>query len=311
MSIAVHPKTIRHYRQLHNLNQTEFAEKVGVNKDQVSRWETGKVKSVRGHTLKGLVGFLGVSPEQLSKAPPASSDRPATVGPKDQLNVRVSGAVRNALRLVCHRYNITQDVVVSLAPLLLLVTAEASLRKRSTGLAEVEKQMYETDKQFERALPHLIGHTDNSFGQGNEDLHYEEMSIEARDIFNSEGGNKGQGCPFTDFLVSLTNGADDPAIGEIISGSGLPPFYTIAPDTLEQLTGLSNKDKEKKEICAAILDGQIDLKEVISARERLSVEEYLEWLRVEVKAAEERQRAALEELSNNLFVFSEQPGEEQ
>ena len=305
MSIAVDPKAIRHYRRVRNLNQTEFAEKVGVNKDQVSRWETGKVRSPRGHTLKKLVEFLGVPPEQLSIAPPASS----TVGPKDQLNVRVSGAVRNALRLVCHRYNITQDDVVSLAPLLLLVTAEASLRKRRAGLAEVGWQMEETDKLFERALPHLNGHTGNSFDQGS-DLYREEESIEARDIFNYEGGTRGQGCPFTNFLVSLTNGADDPAIGEIKPGGGLPPHYTIAPDTLEQLTGLSNEDKEQEEICAAILDGQIDLKEVISARERLSVEEYLEWLRMEVKAAEERQEAALEELLNDPSAFLTQLREE-
>ena len=308
MNIAIHPQAIRHYRQLRNLTQTEFAKKVHVTTDQVSRWERGKVKTIRGHTLKGLVEFLGVSPEQLGKAPETPSARSLAASPKDQLNVRVSGQARNALRLVCHRYNITQEEVIRLAPLLLLITAEASLRRRKEGLSRIWQKLDEAEEVFQEAVRHFLGNTDRCFGPDNELLHNEADSIERRDIFNFEGGVQGQGCPYTSYLYSLTEGTDqDPAIESFDTGNlGSGPDYRIAPDTLDELTGLSRDDEEQNKIRAAIMDGEIDLKEVVTQRESLEPNQYLNWLRGQLEAAEERQMAFERTLDDLLFDFGEE-----
>ena len=55
VSLDFTPQRIKRIRVLLGESQTEFAKRLGVNINMVSRWETGQAEPMRGRVLKALL----------------------------------------------------------------------------------------------------------------------------------------------------------------------------------------------------------------------------------------------------------------
>lgn len=62
MTVGEKIKTLR--KQL-GLTQTELGEKLGVQKNAVSKWETGRVDDIPGSKVRAMAALFGVSPSYL------------------------------------------------------------------------------------------------------------------------------------------------------------------------------------------------------------------------------------------------------
>ena len=62
MTVGEKIKTLR--KQL-GLTQTELGEKLGVQKNAVSKWETGRVDDIPGSKIRAMATLFGVSPAHL------------------------------------------------------------------------------------------------------------------------------------------------------------------------------------------------------------------------------------------------------
>ena len=62
MTVGEKIKTLR--KQL-GLTQTELGEKLGVQKNAVSKWETGRVDDIPGSKIRSMAALFGVSPSYL------------------------------------------------------------------------------------------------------------------------------------------------------------------------------------------------------------------------------------------------------
>lgn len=62
MTVGEKIKTLR--KEL-GLTQTELGEKLGVQKNAVSKWETGRVDDIPGSKVRAMAALFGVSPSYL------------------------------------------------------------------------------------------------------------------------------------------------------------------------------------------------------------------------------------------------------
>ena len=62
MTVGEKIKTLR--KEL-GLTQTELGEKLGVQKNAVSKWETGRVDDIPGSKIRAMATLFGVSPSYL------------------------------------------------------------------------------------------------------------------------------------------------------------------------------------------------------------------------------------------------------
>lgn len=65
---------IKEQRKALRLTQTELGEKLGVQKNAVSKWETGRVDDIPGSKIKAMAALFGVKPSYL-----IDDDAPAAV----------------------------------------------------------------------------------------------------------------------------------------------------------------------------------------------------------------------------------------
>lgn len=56
---------IKQQRKALGLTQTELGEKLGVQKNAVSKWETGRVDDIPGSKIRAMAELFGVSPSYL------------------------------------------------------------------------------------------------------------------------------------------------------------------------------------------------------------------------------------------------------
>lgn len=56
---------IKTQRKALGLTQTELGEKLGVQKNAVSKWETGRVDDIPGSKIRAMAALFGVSPSYL------------------------------------------------------------------------------------------------------------------------------------------------------------------------------------------------------------------------------------------------------
>ena len=62
MTIA---EKIKYHRKLLNMTQTEFGQKLGVQKNAVSKWETGRVEDIPASKIKAMADIFSVPPSYL------------------------------------------------------------------------------------------------------------------------------------------------------------------------------------------------------------------------------------------------------
>src|SRR5215216_4570180 len=141
MPLTIDPERLKQLRNQRRLTQEALAKKARLDKGTISRFERER-RPIRKTNLDRLARAVDVDPEVLIGVKPMPEDSREPVAPAlasgYQLNVRVDGAIRNAFSLAALYYKIPVRRIVELAPLLFVVAAEGSLKRRGEKLAELE-----------------------------------------------------------------------------------------------------------------------------------------------------------------------------
>jgi len=282
MAQMIDAERLKQLRTLRGFTQEELAQRGRVNKQTVYRLEKGK-KAGRPRTHGQLAQALGVHPEVLTGEKPIPSEisQPSATTADEaayQLNVRVDAAVRNAFELVARRYRISVPKIAQLAPLLLVIIAEGSLRHRRENLDELKaalRRLYEFEdisSKLQSKFPH-IPFPNIDWEDQDEAIKAEELSIERRDLFaqgrfdpyGSQDENEDN--PFTAYLKGLTAGYDDDIT--IRSLGPTSTEYRVCRSEAIELT-------ESDEYTERLLDGEVPIHRM--PRDLKTVEERVKWM---------------------------------
>jgi len=220
-------------------DQLSEATKPKINVSTISRIERGKPTRVRESTLKELGRALDVRPDSLCTTAEAE---------RDVVKLRVEAAARNALTLVAHRYRISRESIIEVAPLLFFIAAEQSLQERQKRISSVrDAAMSLVDLQAR------IGHLPSHWPVDEAALSSEEKSIKARDLFGASLADDTQQFmsgydadydeaeqnPFVGFLrESLANVSSSQAVAKTVRWTpGLWPRYEICAEEAATVVG--------------------------------------------------------------------------
>lgn len=293
MEQTIHPEALKAFREKRGLKtQKALAEKCGFSPETVSRWERGWKGRVRSHSRERLTKVLGVSWDELTRAPDDKVE--SALFPTVQLNVRVRPEVRTALTLVCLRYSVRPAEVIELAPLLFLITAENSLTRRQENLDSIKDRFERAIQESRGAAPHLAPafyrHVDADAAMDDE-----QVSIDSRDVFCrrvAEPYDVEDHVPYTTHLKTLVADLPSGLVDDLYPSYTSGATYTIARDTLREATGISEDNENEKELLDLIWEGRIDFSKVLSTKKSLSEEEYMQWLSEQHEAAKAEKKAA-------------------
>lgn len=312
MQNILHPEALKAARIKKGWTQKQLSEKSRCSAEQISRWERGKSKSVRLNSRDKLIKALGVSWEELTRVPAATGDEEFKLFPTIQLNIRVHPRMRTALILASHRYHVRPADIIELAPLLFLITAEKSLTARQDNVSDFLEQ-------FEQALDNgrkTMSHIAPAF-QYRQDLEEalsrEQQSINRREVFSKvdlsdlglyAGNDLEEPDPYVSYLEHLIEDLPDGLVEDISPSFSRAPDYRIAGKTLKEVTGIAGGTDNERELLKLITNGDINLSELIKEKQKLSKDEYEDWLAEKYTEAKAKEKAALDE----LFEVLSKPG---
>jgi transcriptional regulator with XRE-family HTH domain len=269
-------KALTEARRKKGWTQVELSEatKPKVDVSTISRIERGKPTRVRTNTLRVLAKALDVQPESLC---------PAAEAERDVMKLRIEAAARNALTLVAHRYRISRESIIEIAPLLFFIAAEQSLNERQSRIADVRAS---ADALFHlyRGIPHLPPEWPIDEGA----LSSEEQSVKARDLFGKkvlkdaqqfmsefdDDFDEAEHNPFVRFLRDRLSKIDaSTELAESVRWTpSLWPSYRICTDEAASVVGNDTKAAH------AILCGAAALHEMPKG----SPEQRADWARAEL-----------------------------
>lgn len=251
------PLVLKTLRNRKGLSQERLAELAKLNKQTIYRLESDDAgqEVTRGSTVAEIAKVLrteeGVLTGERPLPDPQDDDGPFPAVSK--LSFPISTDARNALYLMSRRYNVPQQIIVELAPLLFAWAAEASLRRRKECLDQAEAALNKM-KEADSALDHLQS---TDFGEFEEKIAQEKQAIEFQDIWGmSTDYHEFSQDPCLDnpFGVFVDNLAD-----EIGDGTTLEEFstdgclmYRLFPKQAEEYMG-------DTELADAVLRGHIAL----------------------------------------------------
>jgi transcriptional regulator with XRE-family HTH domain len=278
MAQVIDPKRLQQLRKLRGLTQDELAKKARLNKQTVYRLENEKGKAAvpRKGTLDRLPRALDFDLGVLTGEKPIPSDASQPSASEDgaayQLNVRVDAAVRNAFELVARRYRISVPKIAQLAPLLFVIIAEHSLKRRRKNLEDLRDELKERLYGFEnirdelhKKFPH-IPFPNIDWDDQDEAMKTEEESIKSRDLFGEKRiVDDSRGEAFADCLKALTAGDDD------ITIDALGPTSTEYRVCHSVATELAGGDRNLAEW---LLNGEVPLHRMPKREEHP-----IEWMR--------------------------------
>lgn len=286
MPQAILPNALKQLRRDKGWTLAELASAAKVDKATIHKIETGKAPRPRLSTIEKLSRALAIDPGVLTGATPPSqpSIREATSA-RQQFNVRISDAVRNALGLVARRYGIPSAQIVEAAPLLFFLAAERSLQRRQRaldGALQVMKDLWAAGQ----TLPHLPPGVFDPTTHG--ELDAEQKSIKARDLFGKQvdeaafydrpGYDPDRHNPFVSFLrrelseLTQEAGADAEHDAEVTFWSDSSwPSYRICREEAKSIVG------DDELAIDAILDGTAPLNEMPKELRVAPQEERAKW----------------------------------
>ena len=296
--ISINPKRIATLRARRGLSQKELAGKIQADPGTVSRWERGKNHKVRPDVFGRLLRTLNATEDDLCGVGPLPEAPPTQHQPqREQMNLSIDLACRNALHLVARRYGVTRQQIVEIAPLLFFIFAEQSLQQRRKRLSLFEEAADAVSVAKPQHLPPKTPVDEAAVAE-------EKESIEARDLFadkvSGRGGpdwNRDLDNPFATFLREALNGVLQSA-KPFWWGSWGSPGYQICVDEAAALVG-GDADATQ-----AILSGMVALHEMAKALPNGSPTETAEWARAE---AERNSIASLKDLAKLVGAKPTQP----
>ena len=136
MKNTIQPETPKFHRQRARLSQDALAQKSRVGKKTISRIENGKGNNIRANTINRLAAALQIKPEDLAMPPQEGSHFGAT---NRKFRTYIDTDVALAFAIVEHRYNVSYQSLVEMAPLFFTLLAEGSLAWRKEQLSQIEK----------------------------------------------------------------------------------------------------------------------------------------------------------------------------
>lgn len=171
----INPRRLKHWRTTRNLSMEDLAARSAVNKSTIFRIENDASLTVkrRHSVLEQLARALNVPPEELAlEADPSPAAPPRALPGRSQVTLKLTTSARNALSFVSCRYRVKPSTIMELAPLLFVMVAEDSLRRRAQALSALHAARVEFG-----AIP---GH----YGDGAERFEQDEAAaIRAKDLF--------------------------------------------------------------------------------------------------------------------------------
>jgi transcriptional regulator with XRE-family HTH domain len=280
---------LREIRRALKLSQKELADRAGLSKETIYRLERGRQPGNRKKTYEGLARALRIDPGVLTgelPAPIQDHENPGVLS-FHAMNYRVTSSVRNAFALVAARYQIPVARVLEIAPLLFVLAAEASLKRRSEKITELEA-LVEREKALRQDLQHLsLTAIPSDVVQGIAQA--ERTSIELRDIFGAQIPTEfaahsyyrdsvdGETNPFVLSLRDAAKHCGDTAVVEMIDRDDM--FFMVCQEVALKIAAWNH------DLADAILDGRIILyKMPRHLHDETAVELRVAWLRDQLDA---------------------------
>jgi len=290
MGKPIIPSVVKALRERQGLSQKQLAKQTSLSSDTLSRLERGEQTGAAERTQTVLARAFNVAPAVLTgdeeiPPPPSSASEPKWDAPRDQWNIRVNSAIRNAFALTALHYRIPVTRIIEAAPYLFVAAAERSLDRRRTALQKVKDLLDQADAAAEAFpyLPQTIAGTPNAWAA----IQAEEESIANRDILAEQIDDNlfildqrirhdYDPDEHNPFLTSLREAAPDPTLAAITRFSRTDTEIQVC---LAEAKKLACGDAE---LASGIVDGWAPLHEM--PRELLSedaAEGRLEWLRTQ------------------------------
>ncbi|CAH2606107.1 Helix-turn-helix transcriptional regulator (plasmid) [Rhodovastum atsumiense] len=314
--LRINPQRLKHWREKRNMSMADLADRSSVDKSTIFRIESGQAKTTRANVVGKIAKALNVPEKELtSEAEPVAEQHRRNTQDKSQVSFRLENRFRNAFAFVCWRYDINQTTILKLAPLLFVMVAEDSLRKRVERLSMIRSAQGNSE-----ALPWIYRDAAERFEQD------EERSIRSKDIFGLQLNDPsiqpldffkdvdwvGQCNPFEAYIKDWFERTGE--AGGIDHWEEAGPHFSICSElALDFACG-------DEAMAMALLDGTVGLHEV--PHELLDGEmakQRLQWLQTRAAEAraqrEERSRAFRETCANFLakikFVDTMSPEQEE
>jgi len=299
-TIKIKSARVTALRAKRGFSQKQLAGKVLVDAGTVSRWERGTIDKVRPDTFGRLKRALNATENDLcgeGPLPDAESAQPESA--REQMNLSIDSACRNALHLVARRYGVTRQQIVEVAPLLFFIAAEQSLDQRRNSLRLFE----EAADSVVEATPH---HLPKQYPVDSQAVDEEKKSIKALDLFadnvfapddfRTREWDSDLDNPFATFLSEALRRISQSAEPLSWNSSG-SPSYQVCVDEAAAIVG------GDAEATHAILSGVVTLHDMAKALPKASPTERAQWARAEL----ENFRRNLEELGEVLGLEQSKP----
>ena len=263
MNIQILVDRVKDLRQQAGRSQEWVARRARINKRHLQRMESWKEETiqVRSRTGEALAKALNVSIEVLTgeRELPAFSPAGSRTGDsKDvrQTTVRLDAQSTLNYDLIERRYGVKLQEVVNIAPLLFVIHAEQSLRRRKR-VYKAKRNAVEQLSQLSASFPKLhslIGAEDVDEWYEDSDQHLSELdSIGCNDLFAErvrfEFEGDGSPNPFVAHLDEVLETFDAPSLANIARFEGIPfdavmyfpgdrlPEHEVCRSDLVELTG--------------------------------------------------------------------------
>ena len=261
------PERLNRLIDHHGMTITELEEKSRVSRRQIhdlkAKPDPSESVTVRKTTLHRLAGALKVKPGVLSGELPMDLDAAAEADkPREELSARISARTRQHYDLACHRYRVTEEELIKMAPLLLTIVAEDCLKWRRERVKKQTEMIYAMADLAEFRGIDLFRSMDDG-EESFEKLEWEKESIEKNELFGqsrmdragAEYRDPDQLNPFSEYLVQKIYTELGPGIlsfGEYEDGDptpvGIPmvmewggenlPEYQLMKDEIDRLLGI-------------------------------------------------------------------------
>jgi len=295
-SREVNPETVCYYRKQLRMTQEELAEKSKLGRKTIQRYESkGERQTPNATSLNKLSEALQVRPEDLMKPPPKKGIEQFLN--RVPLKTDIAGSARTFLTLVQGHFRLTEDAIMDLAPLAVLILGKRSLHVRQTALNETVEALEAATAEACRRLPYMPGAFRDGYDY--EWLDEERKSLDKNELFMTHQDFEGnEYSPFINFLQDELKALDlfqKPTPIELTASyRGATPDYAVPTHVLGANVGLDPDNEADQSILERIQDGQIDLREVMEKKKAAEAEEYRRWL-------EEKNRAITEEIDARVL----------
>ena len=281
MAKSINPERLKECGNRLGLNLAELADKSGVSKATLYRLAEAKNNEAvasrslgtRKSTLDRLANALrvesGVLTGELPMPQSKSSEIEEKASDRSQFNVKASGAVRNSFSLVALRYSVPVTRIVEIAPVLFVIAAEASLRRRQKQLDEFEERRKAMEGMSGK-FPHLPANFALLRNGVDDAVKAEQNSINEKDIFarnipdevfDKFADDQNQydvrsDNPFVGYLNEMLRNEDLDEYSAVARFSESVADYSVCRDVAKNISN------DNKEIAARILAGKVLLHEM-------------------------------------------------